>query len=195
MSAVDVPASVGSTSGTPRLRRNAVGSPARSSCRRPSWGRRSRRSSTRSSRRRSRVQATPFVYLACLIAILVAASGIIEMARELPSAGAFYTYVTRGLGPRAGFVTGGLMFVAYALLPPAEIGLIGSYLQSTLRTEADINVPWWLIGMVPAVRDDRARARGHPGVAAHRADPVRHRGVRRRACWRSSSSGTAAGTA
>src|SRR5437763_15993667 len=95
-------------------------------------------------------QATPFVYLACLVAILIVASGIVEMARELPSAGAFYTSVTRGLGPRAGFITGGLMFVAYALLPPAELGLIGSYLQSTLRTEANIDVPWWLIGMVPA---------------------------------------------
>src|SRR3954464_3433553 len=94
--------------------------------------------------------ATPFVYLACLVAILIAASGIVEMARELPSAGAFYTYVTRGLGPRAGFVTGGLMFVAYALLPPAEVGLIGSYLQSTFRTEFDANVPWWIIGLVPA---------------------------------------------
>jgi amino acid transporter len=94
-------------------------------------------------------EATPFVYLACLLATLIAASGIVEMARELPSAGAFYTYVTRGLGPRAGFVTGGLMFVAYALLPPAEVGLIGSYLQSTFRTEFSANVPWWLIGLVP----------------------------------------------
>src|ERR1700754_4593557 len=95
-------------------------------------------------------EATPFVYLACLIATLIAASGIVAMARELPSAGAFYTYVARGLGPRAGFVTGGLMFVAYALLPPAEVGLIGSYLQTTFRTEFSTNVPWWLIGLVPA---------------------------------------------
>ncbi|PZS10771.1 MAG: hypothetical protein DLM64_07930, partial [Solirubrobacterales bacterium] len=95
-------------------------------------------------------EATPLVYLACLIAILITASGIVAMARELPSAGAFYTYVTRGLGPRAGFVTGGLMFVAYALLPPAEIGLIGSYLQSTFQSELHVNIPWWLIGLVPA---------------------------------------------
>jgi amino acid transporter len=95
-------------------------------------------------------EATPFVYLACLIAILVVSSGIVEMARELPSAGAFYTYVSRGLGPRAGFITGGLMFVAYALLPPAELGLIGSYLQTTLRSEANVDVPWWLIGIAPA---------------------------------------------
>jgi amino acid transporter len=95
-------------------------------------------------------EATPFVYLACLLAILVVASGIIEMARELPSAGAFYTYVARGIGPRAGFVTGGLMFAAYALLPPAEIGLIGSYVQNTLRAEVHVDIPWWLIGMAPA---------------------------------------------
>src|SRR4051812_12293059 len=95
-------------------------------------------------------EATPFVYLACTIALMIAASGIMEMAREFPSAGAFYTYVTRGIGPRAGFITGALMFVAYALLPPAEVGLIGSYLQSTFRTEFDVNVPWWIIGMVPA---------------------------------------------
>src|ERR1700754_5326044 len=95
-------------------------------------------------------EATPFVYLACTIALAIAASGVIEMAREFPSAGAFYTYVSRGIGPRAGFVTGGLMFVAYALLPPAEVGLIGSYLQSTLRAEFSVNVPWWLIGLVPA---------------------------------------------
>src|SRR4051794_35361173 len=95
-------------------------------------------------------EATPFVYLACTIALMIAASGIMEMAREFPSAGAFYTYVTRGIGPRAGFVTGALMFVAYALLPPAEVGLIGSYLQSTFRAEFGADVPWWIIGLVPA---------------------------------------------
>jgi amino acid transporter len=94
--------------------------------------------------------ATPFVYVVCVIAMLLAASGIIEMARELPSAGAFYTYVTRGLGPRSGFVTGGLMFVAYALLAPAEVGLIGSYLQTTFEVELGIHIPWFVIGLVPA---------------------------------------------
>ncbi|HEX3764203.1 MAG TPA: APC family permease [Kofleriaceae bacterium] len=95
--------------------------------------------------------ATPLVYVICVVAMLLAASGMIEMARELPSAGAFYTYVTRGLGPRAGFITGGLMFVAYALLAPAEIGLIGSYLQTTFEAELGVHLPWAVIGMVPAI--------------------------------------------
>lgn len=95
--------------------------------------------------------ATPLVYLLCLVAMLITASGVMEMARALPSAGAFYTFVTRGLGPKAGFVTGGLIFVAYALLAPAEIGLIGSYLQNTFNEEFSTNIPWWMIGLVPAV--------------------------------------------
>jgi amino acid transporter len=95
--------------------------------------------------------ATPLVYLLCLVAMLITASGVMEMARALPSAGAFYTFVTRGFGAKAGFVTGGLIFVAYALLAPAEIGLIGSYLQNTFNEEFSTNIPWWIIGMVPAI--------------------------------------------
>jgi amino acid transporter len=148
-SAAAVPAGTNSAS-APRLRRNAVGltgavimgaaimGPAVSTFFNPQF-------STPFSG-----ESTPFVYLVCLIVILIAASGIVEMAREFPSAGAFYTYVTRGIGPRAGFVTGGLMFVAYALLPAAEVGLIGSYLQSTFRAEFSANIPWWLIGLAPA---------------------------------------------
>lgn len=94
--------------------------------------------------------ATPLVYAVCLGAFLITATGIMTLAGRLPSAGAFYTWVTRAFGARAGFVTGGLIFVAYALLPPAEIGLIGSYLQSTLQQEAGVNIPWWLIGLAPA---------------------------------------------
>jgi amino acid transporter len=93
--------------------------------------------------------ATPFVYFLCLIAILIAASGIMEMAAVTPSAGSFYTYVTQGLGPRAAFITGGLMFMAYALLPPIEVALIGAYLQQTIQQQFGINIPWILIGLIP----------------------------------------------
>jgi amino acid transporter len=72
-----------------------------------------------------------------------------EMARVAPSAGSFYTYITRALGPKAGFATGGLMFVAYALLGPIEIGLIGAYLQETLKAQLGVDIPWIWIGLVP----------------------------------------------
>lgn len=95
--------------------------------------------------------ATPFVYLATLVITLIVANGVMEMARVAPSAGSFYTYITRALGPRAGFTTGGLMFVAYALLGPIEVGLIGAYLQSTFKQEFGVDIPWIIIGLVPAI--------------------------------------------
>ena len=94
-------------------------------------------------------EATPFVYVACLLVMLVTASGVMEMAAVAPSCGSFYTYVSLGLGPTMGFVAGGLMFVAYALLPPIEIALIGAYLQQTIKQAFDINIPWILISILP----------------------------------------------
>ncbi len=91
--------------------------------------------------------ATPFVFVLALVIMLIVASSIREMASELPSAGSFYTYVSRGIGPRSGFVTGGLMFVAYALLVPAELALIGFY-SSGLLAGYGIQIPWEIISAV-----------------------------------------------
>ena len=91
--------------------------------------------------------ATPFVFALSMVASLIVANGIMQMARELPSAGAFYTYVARGIGARSAFVTGGLMFVAYALLVPAELALIGSYTHDLLAQHG-VQVPWVIISLV-----------------------------------------------
>jgi amino acid transporter len=91
--------------------------------------------------------AMPLVMAVSLIASLIVANGVAEMARELPSAGAFYTYVARGIGPRSGFVTGILMFLAYALLVPAELALIGIYSHDILAGYG-LSVPWPVISLV-----------------------------------------------
>ena len=88
--------------------------------------------------------ATPFVFVLALVVMLVLASSIMEMARKFPSAGSFYTYVSRGVGARSGFVTGGLMFVAYALLVPAELALIGIYTQDVLASYG-VHIHWTII--------------------------------------------------
>ncbi len=91
--------------------------------------------------------AMPLVMAMSLIASLIVANGVAEMSRELPSAGAFYTYVARGVGPRSGFVTGILMFLAYALLVPAELALIGIYSQDLLEGYG-VSIPWAVISLL-----------------------------------------------
>lgn len=91
--------------------------------------------------------AMPLVMAVSLVASLIVANGVAEMSRELPSAGAFYTYVSRGIGPRSGFVTGILMFLAYALLVPAELALIGIYTHDILDGYG-ISLPWPVISLL-----------------------------------------------
>ena len=78
--------------------------------------------------------ATPFVYLLCLIAMLITASGRHgDGARAAQRRRVLHVRDPRPRRPRRLRHRRALMFVAYALLPPAEIGLIGSYLQSTFN--------------------------------------------------------------
>lgn len=91
--------------------------------------------------------ATPFVFVLALGVMLVLASSIMAMARKFPGAGSFYTYVSRGIGARSGFVTGGLMFVAYGLLVPAELALIGTYSEGVLASYG-IHISWIIISAV-----------------------------------------------
>ncbi|WP_350348081.1 APC family permease [Agromyces sp. G08B096] len=91
--------------------------------------------------------AMPFVFIVALAIMLVVATSITEMARVFPSAGSFYTYVSQGIGPKAGFVTGGLMFLAYALLVPAELALIGFYTSGLLEGYG-IHVHWTIISAI-----------------------------------------------
>lgn len=91
--------------------------------------------------------ALPFVYLVSLIAAMIVANGVAEMARKLPAAGAFYTYVTRGIGPKAGFLTGTLMFLGYSLLEPAELALIGSWIHDVL-SRFGYDVSWLIIAAI-----------------------------------------------
>ncbi|WP_369222756.1 APC family permease [Streptomyces sp. R39] len=106
--------------------------------------------------------ATPFVFVLSMVASLIVANGIMEMARELPSAGAFYTYVARGVGARTGFVTGGLMFVAYALLVPAELALFGNYTHDLLGQHG-VHVPWVVISLLAAALMTLLSVRGIGG--------------------------------
>ncbi len=91
--------------------------------------------------------ALPFIYLISLIAALIVANGVAEMARKLPAAGAFYTYVVRGVGPKAGFVTGTLMFLGYSLLEPAELALIGYWISNVLARYG-YDVSWLIIAAI-----------------------------------------------
>ena len=54
----------------------------------------------------------PLAYLLGFIIVLALGICLVQLAKKFPSAGGYFTYVSRTLGPRLGFLTG-WMFVLY----------------------------------------------------------------------------------
>jgi amino acid transporter len=91
---------------------------------------------------------SPFAYFIGFLVVLALGMCLVQMARLFPSAGGYFTYVSRTLGPRAGFLTGW----AYTLYSPIIAGPIlaffGSILQGELKANYGITFPWWAFTLV-----------------------------------------------
>ena len=87
--------------------------------------------------------ATPLAFLIGLLVCVCVALVIGEYARRLPSAGSFYTYLTRTFGAKTGFVTGIALFGAYMLLFPFQLDFFGNFVSSLLAT-SNVHIAWWV---------------------------------------------------
>jgi amino acid transporter len=69
--------------------------------------------------------ALPLAVLIALIVCTLIAINIGALARYLPSAGGLFTYVSHGLGAQAGWMTGWLFSLAYLLVVPLQLLVLG----------------------------------------------------------------------
>jgi amino acid transporter len=94
--------------------------------------------------------SAPLAFLIITVVLLAIAIPLAELARKLPSAGAFYTYASRALHPRAGFMAGWLFSLAYPLGPGFIIAFFGYSLNILLESRFSVHVPWWITFLVVA---------------------------------------------
>jgi amino acid transporter len=90
----------------------------------------------------------PLAYLLAFSIVLTLGVGVIQLARHLPSAGGYYTYVSRTVHPRAGFLTAWLFFLYSTLTPAFSLAMMGSVLETSLRSQYGISFPWWLFLLI-----------------------------------------------
>ena len=77
-----------------------------------------------------------------LVGVILIAFSVIEFARKLPSAGGYFTYISRGLGPQTGAYTGWTFFL-YSMVLPAEVTIIWAGITQTLVLKyLHIHVSW-----------------------------------------------------
>lgn len=87
-----------------------------------------------------------FVAIALLLALF--SIGYVAMSRHVTNAGAFYTYVTHGLGRPAGVAAAYMALFAYNLLQVGLYGIIGVAATPTIARWFDITVEWWVVALV-----------------------------------------------
>jgi amino acid transporter len=90
----------------------------------------------------------PLSFLLATIICFFIGNTVAQFSRYMPSSGGYYSFATRGLGPRIGFMAT-WSYLVYDLLGGAgSSGFLGYLLSDTLRTGFGVNIPWWLIALV-----------------------------------------------
>src|SRR6202167_5523030 len=93
--------------------------------------------------------ALPLSVLLTMIAALVIATSIGQLARHLPSAGSIYTYPAQGLHPVVGFLVGWGYALITGLVGPIVNLLIGYFVGTILNTEFGWPFrPMWILFML-----------------------------------------------
>src|SRR5260221_6829506 len=92
--------------------------------------------------------ALPLSFLLAFIACLLVGNSIVQCARHLPSAGSFYTFNSYGLGKTAGFFTGWLFWIGYAILAPGLFTALGAFAHDYIASTFNADVPWWIFSLI-----------------------------------------------
>jgi amino acid transporter len=92
---------------------------------------------------------TPLSYLFAFFIVLLLGASLTQLAKYLPSAGGYYTYLSRTVHPRAGFLTAWLYFLYDPTCPAINLAFMGFFFESTLKAEWGITwFKWWLFFLI-----------------------------------------------
>src|ERR1700744_777407 len=87
----------------------------------------------------------PSTYISTFVLGRIVGFSLAQLAKHLPSAGGFYTYVSATVGPSSGFMVGWLYSWIVALIPGGLASYTGFVLQTELQQNYSVNIPWQLI--------------------------------------------------
>ncbi|WP_069886371.1 APC family permease [Streptomyces luteocolor] len=84
----------------------------------------------------------PAGYLFATLVLTVFSVGYVAMARRITAAGAFYGYISHGLGRIAGMASGMLAVLAYIVFEASIVGVFAYFARTTVLDQLGADVPW-----------------------------------------------------
>ncbi|MBP2369505.1 APC family permease [Pseudonocardia parietis] len=88
-------------------------------------------------------QGVPLAFLGVAAVLVLFAVGYAAMSRHVANAGAFYSYLARGLGRPAGVAGSFVALVGYNAIQIALYGLFGAAMSDFVAGVAGLRLPWW----------------------------------------------------
>jgi amino acid transporter len=92
--------------------------------------------------------ALPLSVLFALLASVLIANSIGQLAKQMPSAGGLYTYASTALGPKVGFLVGWSFLLIELLIPTIAALVIGTSVEGVFRDNLGITTPWWIWAVI-----------------------------------------------
>jgi amino acid transporter len=92
--------------------------------------------------------AMPAAFLASAIAIGFVAVNIAAFSRKLPTSGYAYTFVSHGLGPRAGFVAAWMTLLVFIGSPVILAPYFGITVSALIQNLTGVHIPWAVLSLL-----------------------------------------------
>jgi amino acid transporter len=93
----------------------------------------------------------PGAFVIAAVVLMIFAVGYVAMSRHVTNAGAFYAYVTLGLGRIPGLGSASLAIFAYNAIQAGLYGGFGYYASELLNPRLGIDIPWWAYAFIGLV--------------------------------------------
>ncbi|MCX3063810.1 APC family permease [Streptomyces beihaiensis] len=97
------------------------------------------------------VVGQPLLFLILGAVLALFSVGYAEMSRHVHNAGAFYAYISRGLGPTAGAAAALVALVAYSLMQVGIYGLFGFEVSGLAERYLSLDIAWWVPALLALV--------------------------------------------
>jgi amino acid transporter len=94
---------------------------------------------------------SPLAFFIAFVLVLTLGISLTQLARHLPSAGGYFTYVSRTVHPRAGFLTAWVYFLYDPTSTALNLAFMGFFFESTMRGSYGWRCPWWAFFLVATV--------------------------------------------
>jgi hypothetical protein len=91
--------------------------------------------------------AIPAAFLVVAVILGVFATGYMAMSRHLTNAGAFYAFVSAGLGRPAGVAAALMALLSYSCLQIALYGMLGPQAAAMADAHLGVHGPWWAFAL------------------------------------------------